>query len=154
MNRRRIILALAVLMGIAALLASPAAADPLPGRDILKFSQAPMIATQIAGEDGTVKTYYGHDEASTIYGTEFALPPHYEGTFMADDFADESTDPVVHVKWWGSYIEGEPNGTAGGGVQKFLISFESDKPSGGPGDFSRPDLPLLDARDGLGQSLI
>ncbi len=146
MKTRRIILALGVLMGMAALLVSPAAADPLPDRDILKFVQRPMIATPIAGEDGTTMIYWGHDEESTIYRQlpqDPALPIHYQGIFMADDFADRSKDPVVHIKWWGSYLQGEPD--AGSlGVRDFLIVFESDKPAGTfPGDFSRPDQPLL-----------
>ena len=144
MKATTMILAVAVVVGT--VLVSHAAADPLPDRDILKFAQAPMSATDIGGEDGTVTTYYGHDELSTLYGTDILTPPYYEGTFMADDFADESSDPVVHVKWWGSYSSGDPQGTAGAGVQRFLISFESDMPAGDPAnldDFSHPDQPLL-----------
>ena len=41
---------------------------------------------------------------------------------MADDFADKFNTPVVHVKWWGSYLNNfvSPNFP----VDKFLISFE------------------------------
>jgi hypothetical protein len=63
---------------------------------------------------------------------------------MADDFADEFTSPVVHVKWWGSYLNNftTPNIP----VNKFLISFETDVPDPSPtnpDDFSHPGEPLL-----------
>ena len=45
---------------------TPALADPLPGRDILKFQQLPMDATPVDGA-----TYFGHDELSTIESTSF-----------------------------------------------------------------------------------
>ena len=92
-------------------------ADPLPGRDELKFDQQPMIATPV---DSAI--YFGHDEESTLY----ALPglDLYTGTAMADDFADEFDTPVVHVKWWGSYLQNQSPAT----VTKFLIAFESDQP--------------------------
>jgi hypothetical protein len=113
--------------------------DPLPGRDLLKFEQQPMIATTIAA-GGQIDTYFGHDEFSTAYGVgTTANPPlNYDGRFMADDFADNFTSPVVHVTWWGSYIDDnnaaippQPH------VQKFLIAFESDVPAP-PGGFSQP----------------
>ncbi len=127
-------------------------ADPLPGRDILKFSQLPMDGTPIVtGTDGTVTPFFGHDELSTAY-SEFTSGPtgapvatgRYIGQFMADDFADNFNTPVVHVKWWGSYLNNE----AREAVDKFLISFETDipdtdnDPHGGP-DFSKPGIPLL-----------
>ena len=34
-----------------------AAADPLPGRDLLKFTQKPMIQTTIPDNNGTVGIY-------------------------------------------------------------------------------------------------
>jgi hypothetical protein len=42
----------------------------------------------------------------------------YRGTVMTDDFADTLSSPVVHVKWWGSYLNGPLDG-----VEKFLITF-------------------------------
>ena len=49
---------------------------------------------------------------------------------MADDFADKFTTPVVHITWWGSYIDNnnaafppQPH------VQKFLIAWETDVPA-------------------------
>ena len=66
---------------------------------------------------------------------------------MADDFADKFKSPVVHVKWWGSYLNNftTPNIP----VNKFLISFESDVPDPNPTnpeDFSHPGEPLLNRR--------
>jgi hypothetical protein len=56
---------------------------------------------------------------------------------MADDFADKFSSPVVHVKWWGSYLNKftTPNFP----VDKFLISFESDIPAAPNVPFSRPN---------------
>jgi PEP-CTERM motif-containing protein len=125
-----------------ALVAQLAHADPLPGRDLLKFSQKPMIQTNILGNNGTIQPYFGHDELSTAYG--FVNPqtnsiPQYQGKFMADDFADKLTSPIVHVKWWGSYSHDFINLP----VNQFLISFETDVPAGPAPSFSRPGQPLL-----------
>jgi len=138
---------LLILALVAALVASvsPVSADPLDGRDILKFSQRPMNGTTIVSPDGNVGVYWGHDELSTAYSAVTAAGrTPYRGTFMADDFADEFTSPVVHVKWWGSYLNNftTPNIP----VDKFLISFESDVPDPSPtnpDDFSHPGDPLL-----------
>jgi hypothetical protein len=110
--------------------------DPLPGQ-ILKFAQEPMIATSIAS-GGQIGVYYGHDEFSTAYGVGNAAQPpmNYEGRFMADDFADNFSTPVVHLTWWGSYLNNlVPSNQPP--VQKFLIAFESDVPAM-PGTFSHP----------------
>jgi len=127
-------LTLAVAVCAAAIFATPSQADPLPGQ-VLKFNQSPMIATPVAGQ-----IYFGHDELSTAYGVgNTANPPlNYQGTFMADDFADKFTTPVVHLTWWGSYLN---NNNAAfppqPPVQKFLIAFETDVPQS-PGSFSHP----------------
>lgn len=133
----------ALTMGLAlVLIAAPALADPLEGRDELKFSQLPMDGTLIPLDDGTVGQYWGHDEYSTAYSeTDPVGQTVYRGQFMADDFADRFDSPVVHVKWWGSYLDnyiadGQP-------VDKFLISFEEDVPAGPAPDFSHPGTPLL-----------
>jgi hypothetical protein len=81
--------------------------------------------------------YFGHDELSTATRTSPNIP--YDGQFMADDFADRDDRPVVHVRWWGSYIQ---NQTGEAGVQKFLIAWEHDVPAGpsreNPFPFSLP----------------
>jgi hypothetical protein len=112
-------------------------ADPLPG-EFLKFQQLPMDGVVINGVP-----YYGHDEYSTArripQGTE---PELYQGAFMADDFADTKDQPVVHVRWWGSYLNMPVSDLQ---VQRFLISFEKDIPADptGPIPYSRPGEPLL-----------
>jgi hypothetical protein len=111
-------------------------ADPLQG-EVLKFQQVPMIATPI---DGAV--YYGHDELSTAWLS--ATAQGYAGVFMADDFADLLSTPVVHLRWWGSYFQ--PETADQRFVNKFLISFESDVPDPNPTDpldFSHPGQNLL-----------
>jgi hypothetical protein len=124
------------------LVVSTASADPLHGRDVLKFSQQPMDGTPITNATGVTQRYWGHDELSTAYSTIGAAgPTPYRGTFMADDFADKFSSPVVHVKWWGSYLNDfvSPNFP----VDKFLISFESDVPASPDNPFSHPGTPLL-----------
>ncbi len=61
---------------------------------------------------------------------------------MADDFADIFNTPVVHVKWWGSYLDNfvDPNMN----VDKFLIAFEPDVPANqNPAGFSHPGTPAF-----------
>lgn len=61
---------------------------------------------------------------------------------MADDFADRFDTPVVHVRFWGSYLNDQTLQSPG--VDKFLISFETDVPVGAQGNnFSFPGEPLL-----------
>ncbi len=134
--RTRISIALAVVAATL-LIASTATADPLPGRDLLKFSQKPMDGTPITSPNGTVQRFWGHDELSTAYSQIGpAGPTPYRGTFMADDFADKFSTPIVHVKWWGSYLNNfvSPNFP----VDKFLISIEEDVPVGPNNPFSHP----------------
>jgi hypothetical protein len=134
------VLALA-LLAAGGFAVSKATADSLPGRDVLKFSQQPMNGTAIPTPNGTVQQFWGHDELSTAYGTVSATAPTiYRGTFMADDFADKFNTPVVHVKWWGSYLNNFINPDLP--VNRFLVSFESDVPSPA-GGFSHPGQPLL-----------
>ena len=125
-------------------LAANALADPLAGRDYLKFSQQPMNQLGVPNNNGTVDTFFGHDELSTAYGFPTPAPsiiPFYSGRFMADDFADTLSSPVLHVKWWGSYKSDfiDPNMP----VNKFLISFEDDVPQSTMNPFSYPGQPLL-----------
>jgi hypothetical protein len=112
-------------------LINSAYSHPLPGRDLLKFSQLPMDTTPILGT-----IYHGHDELSTAYAPIGLVPTSYRGDFMADDFSDTLTTPVVHVKWWGSYLDHSDNF---GHIQKFLITFEDDVAMPNPFGFSYPD---------------
>ena len=121
-------------------------ADPLPGQ-VPKFVQKPMVETFIEGI-----AYYGHDEESTVYngdafltgepGQPLQYPLVYKGNYVADDFADESRMPVVHVQWWGSYMYENYLNIP---IKKFLISFEKDVPvsATNPYDFSHPGDPIL-----------
>ena len=132
-------------LGLLAVLvaSSVAQADPLPGRDLLKFSQQPMIATTIPDTTGVVTTYGGHDELSTAYGfpTAAGTPQDYSGRFMADDFADKLTSPVVHVKWWGSYSQRHHQPPDAGEQVSYLVRIRRAR---GPGpSFSHPGQPLL-----------
>jgi hypothetical protein len=135
-------LATLILAASSLLPASLAFGDPLPGRDVLKFSQRPMDGTPIVNDAGGTTLYWGHDELSTAYSSGDSTQPRiYQGVFMADDFADKFSSPVVHVKWWGSYLNNFQ--TPEFPVDKFLISFESDIPQSPNNPFSRPGEPLL-----------
>lgn len=136
-NKFSLLLVATVLLGIV----GTASADPLPNEP-LKFQQLPMVATKIL-ED----TYYGHDELSTAYRIPGVTQNLYQGTFMADDFADRVASPVVHVRWWGSYMN-QP--THPGGVKDFLIAFETDVPADPTGGFSHPGDILLSQVVSLG----
>ena len=131
---------LVALTLLAALLAAvPVQADPIFGRDQLKFAQEPMINTTIPA-NGAIGVYHGHDELSTLYSSAPVGSPvtDYSGIAMADDFADAFSSPVLHVKWWGSYLKNSQNPNAP--INKFLIAFESDVPANqNPvGPFSTP----------------
>ena len=119
---------LIVILVAVGLTATTVLGDPLPRRDILKFQQTPMNGLEIDG----VK-YWGHDEVSTAYSQILANgtgePQFYVGEYMADDFADKFDTPVVHVKWWGSYLN---EFTTNERVRRFLIAFESDVPATDP----------------------
>ncbi len=120
---------------LTAAIVSQALADPLPG-EALKFQQLPLnngLAPSLGGAP-----YPGHDEWSTARVT--VQPGNYFGTFMADDFADKISDPIVHLRWWGSY-DLNFNNTAN--ATQFLISFETDIPAGPPPSFSQPGQPIL-----------
>lgn len=119
-------------MLVIALAAVSASADPLPGRDKIKFDQQPMNQTAVVGQ-----IYWGHDEPSTAYAPISASSSSlYRGQFMADDFADTLNTPVVHVKFWGSYLN---NTDQFGHINKFLVAFEQDVPNPNPLGFSYPD---------------
>jgi hypothetical protein len=121
-------------------------ADPLDGRDVLKFSQRPMINTlvpDLSAPEGA-RRFNGHDEVSTAYSVVDTTGNviRYDGRFMADDFADRFDSPVVHVRWWGSYLN-QPTFPPDNFVRRFLISFEEDVAAPVGGGFSHPGEPLL-----------
>jgi hypothetical protein len=129
-------------LALAATIYSQAFADPLPG-EVLKFQQLPLnngIDPTTNLPDGG-QQYPGHDEWSTAI---LNVPSNndYRGTFAADDFSDNYSTPVVHVRWWGSY-ENNNNITLSSNVQKFLISFETDSPSNASQGYSQPGTPIL-----------
>jgi hypothetical protein len=125
-----------VLLSVAiatVLFTQQAVADPYPDQ-VLKFQQLPLNNGAVPYYAGPGAPYPGHDETSTAYlGT--GGPPVYHGTYMADDFADNFSSPVVHVRWWGSYLQDQRFA----GVRKFLISFEHDVPAT-PTSPSHPDF--------------
>src|SRR5579862_9562072 len=95
-------------------LVRPAQADPLPG-EVLKFYQTPLDNTVVLMPPGGTLTpgsvpapWPGHDEFSTAY---LSNNQFYVGQYMADDFCDLRSTPIVHVMWWGSYMN---NFTSGG----------------------------------------
>lgn len=150
---RRTLLLATVASLLLLTLASGAMADPLAG-EVLKFQQLPMISTTLIGPTGGPEVFHGHDELSTAWGSPSAAgPTTYAGTFMADDFADKFSTPVVHVRWWGSYLN-RPTSDPDPFVRRFLISFEDDVPAipGGPashpGDKRFNQIVSLDA-DGV-----
>src|SRR3954465_6669991 len=122
MYRHRL-LSLLGCVSAAAIFTATANADPLPG-EVLKFEQKPMIATAVTGQ-----IYFGHDELSTAYGDISQPVVSYTGRFMADDFADKFNTPVVHLTWWGSYINDNNAAFPQPHVKNFLIAFESDVPA-------------------------
>ncbi len=110
-------------------------ADPLPG-EVIKFQQLPINNLTIPDVVPTPPVYQGHDNVSVAYqyiNSQGLIS--YQGGFMADDFADKVSTPVVHLKWWGSYPNN--NYTGANGVQQFLVAWESDVPAQ-PGTFSHP----------------
>jgi hypothetical protein len=134
-------------IGLLSTVAPWAVADPLPG-EALKFYQMPLnngFTPYLAGVPtappstpyGSVPStaiFPGHDELSTAYATAYATDPAqgtvpiaWQGTYMADDFADYAGTPIRHVRWWGSYMN--QFNVTGPHVSKFLISFEHNVPA-------------------------
>ena len=137
---RSTVCAILSLVGAITLIQSFASADPLPG-EVLKFRQLPLNNGAIPGFlDIAGAPFPGHDELSTatLTSTTAGGPPVYQGTYMADDFADHFLSPIVHIRWWGSYAQNFTGNTANPGVKQFLISFEKDIPAQSTTDFSRP----------------
>jgi len=113
---------------------SVALADPLPGEQMV-FQQQPMVQLQLFSPT----PYFGHDELSTAVQLPLGAPfDVYTGSFMADDFAVKSGQPITHVRWWGSYLDN----AVGPGAQSFFLTFESDVPQGPNNPFSHPGQAL------------
>jgi hypothetical protein len=130
-------------LALLAALSSQAFADPLPG-EVLKFQQLPLnngIYPPTGAPTGG-QVFPGHDEWSTAI-LNAASGNDYRGTFAADDFSDNYSTPVVHIRWWGSYENNNNLNFPNANVQKFLISFESDVPGSPAPSFSQPGTPLL-----------
>jgi hypothetical protein len=132
-----------------------ASADPLPG-ETLKFYQSPLNG----GPPGVYPVqavpqavdqpapFLGQDIESTATTTDPNDPQTYTGKMAADDFLDTNPNPIAHVTFWGSYLEGTDPGTAGTGVQKFRITLYQDIPAvGTPGTTnyipSQPGTPIV-----------
>ncbi|HTQ39470.1 MAG TPA: PEP-CTERM sorting domain-containing protein [Pirellulales bacterium] len=132
-------------LALIAAIATRAFADPLPG-EVLKFQQLPLnnglgvtVGGVTYGAGGA--PYPGHDELSTAYPNTSLSD--FNGTFAADDFSDNYSSPVVHLTWWGSYLNNS-NAAPNGGVKQFLISFESDLPAAqNAAGYSEPNQPIL-----------
>jgi hypothetical protein len=126
-------IAISTIASLATLgLSSVASADPLPG-EVIKFQQLPLGDLQT----DPASKFPGHDELSTA--SPNTAIGGFSGTFAADDFSDNVSQPIVHVQWWGSYL---PSSAPPNQVQHFLISFESDVPAGPPPSFSHPGQSL------------
>ena len=163
MNTRFVCAALAALTFLT-IVNKSAQADPLP-HQIPKFAQLPLNGEPNGGPPTILRPgvvippvapFAGHDELSTAYRVDNPSGVvAYSGRYMADDFADNFDTPVVHVQWWGSYLN-EPT-TEPNQVQRFLISFESDVKAGpnteNPFDFSHPGLPLSNQVVSLGAAV-
>lgn len=96
--------------------------DPLPG-ELPAFQQLPLnggLAPSIGGA-----SYPGHSSLSTAQSDLIGLS--YAGSYVADDFSYTTSDAIVHVEWWGSYLSGMSP------VDAFLICFESNN-GGVPGN--------------------
>ena len=125
-----------------------ASADALPG-EVLKFYQAPLNNLGPQYPLGAVPTSLdvpasprstGHDELSTATFST-AANGGYTGTMMADDFGDTFTTPIVHVTFWGSYMNNTAPPTGAAGVQKFQITFYTDNPANKTAN--TPSTPLI-----------
>jgi hypothetical protein len=108
MSRRLITFVLAAVFCVS-LLAGRSQADPLPG-ETMKFIQLPLngglpvpVAVPSGAVSGAPAPFPGHDELSTAYVSATGQQL-FSGQFMADDFSDKFNTPVVHVQWWGSYM--------------------------------------------------
>jgi hypothetical protein len=138
-NRSELTIILPAALGACVGLATAAWADPLPGEQ-LKFYQSPLNggapgvypvgAVPLASD--TPARFLGHDELSTA--TLSQTGGGLTGTMMADDFLDTNPNPIGHITFWGSYMNGTDPGPTGTGIQTFDVLLFSDVPAiGTPG---------------------
>ncbi|HZZ26411.1 MAG TPA: PEP-CTERM sorting domain-containing protein [Pirellulales bacterium] len=132
-----------VVAALGVVLCGRSFADPLTG-EVLKFQQLPLNNGAPAYAGAPVgQLFPGHDEPSEALLTAPGSND-YVGPFAADDFSDKVSTSVVHIRWWGSYLNNSNLTAPPQSVQKFLISFESDVPGGtAVQPFSQPGTPLL-----------
>ena len=101
--------------------------------EVLHFEQLPLNGGLSPSSGGAA--FPGHSELSTMTPAPII---GFSGTYMADDFSLITSDPIVKVEWWGSYL----NTGNGGGVQRFLLSFETDVPAAAD-EPSHPGTPVI-----------
>ena len=114
----RVLLTAVASLPLGSLFGHSARADFLPG-EVVKFQQQPLGLTPNS-------PFPGHDVTSTAYPAA-GTTNVFSGTYAADDFSDKFTTPVVHVQWYGSYLNNVL--PANGDTSQFLIAFESDVPA-------------------------
>ncbi len=131
--KSRSIITILVASAMCAALGSQVLADPLPG-EVLKFQQLPLNMASVSQHGRRPLSRPRRMEHRPSDNARHGLL----GEFMADDFADNFSDPVVHVRWWGSYGQNQ----IANGVQRFMIAFESDLPFDPAIGSSRPDQVL------------
>ena len=101
-----------------------------PGRPVNRRNPEirAIAAQQRIGAKRRRRPFWGRDERSTAYLNTNGTPG-YTGGYVADDFSDKVSTPVVHVQWWGSYANDYLGVVPGGGVNQFMISFADDVPA-------------------------
>src|SRR5260221_11257807 len=112
------------MVGLVTVIPRAVRADPLPG-EVLKFYQTALNNGLVLLPPGGIlppgsvpAPWPGHDEVSTAYLTN---GNQYIGQYMADDFCDLRSTPIVHVMWGGAYMS-----NLAGGVPTFLIMFHTE----------------------------
>jgi hypothetical protein len=138
-NRSQFNIILPAALTAAIGLSAVASADPLSGEQ-LKFYQSPLnggppgvypVGAIPLATDQPAR-FLGHDELSTA--TLSQTGGGFTGTMMADDFLDNNPNPIGHITFWGSYMNGTDPGPTGVGIQNFDILLYTDVPAiGTPG---------------------
>jgi hypothetical protein len=87
---------------------------------VIKWDQPPVLATP-------TNVFYGWNEKSVI-GAQVA----------ADDWVCTTTNPVMKIRWWGSFIGWNSSDATPVLPFDFKIHFWTDQPAGGTTPFSHP----------------